>query len=266
MREHRVANRLGNLVPSRHEHLRDVERIARSDTVELVGIDTVGLGELCDGFWRERQQVQALDGWPGHLAEHDSERMRRTDGFPAVADDEQDGHGLDTASDQPEYVECRLVGPMHVLEHENRRPVPRDVPHERSGDLVRNRIALQELAQLGAGLVCDVDDGSERSRREQRIARTFEDPGEAVDARAERTHEGGLSDAGLTRDEHEPSGSCSRLRECALQRGERFLSLEQGDDGIAHVGGRGHLGILVHRPVLRKNATLRCGRRWQPSR
>jgi hypothetical protein len=94
----------------------------------------------------------------------------------AIRRDEERGHRLDPAREELEDVECRLVRPVDVLEHED-RPGPRlQLVSQRRHDLVRHRAALDELLQLAVRLLGDTEQRPERPRREKRIAGAPEDP------------------------------------------------------------------------------------------
>ena len=81
----------------------------------------------------------------GELAEHDPQRIGDVELVVAVAGDDERGHRLDPAGEQAEDVERRLVGPVHVLEHEDGRAPSAAAPRASAADdLVRHRAPLDE--------------------------------------------------------------------------------------------------------------------------
>ena len=57
--------------------------------------------------------------------------MRAIELVVAVAGEHERGNGLDLAREQPQHVERRLVGPVEVLEHEDRRAAPAQLADQR---------------------------------------------------------------------------------------------------------------------------------------
>ena len=110
----------GNLVGVAGEHLRHEERVSGRHAIEIVGIGAVWLGELRNSGTRERLELQAPDGgYRSETSEDDAKRVRGIELVVAVGRDDERWSVLDSSSDEPEDVERRLVGPMHVLEDED---------------------------------------------------------------------------------------------------------------------------------------------------
>ena len=123
----------------------------------------------------------------------------------AVAGEDERGHALDLARQQAQHVERRLVGPMEVLEDEDGWAPPGQLADERAGDLVRPGLARDELLELAAGHLGDVEERAERARREQALARTPEDARRVAAPIAERAQQDRLAGARLAPDEdHRP--------------------------------------------------------------
>ena len=125
---------------------------------------------------------------------------------------------FDPAADHAQRVERRLVGPVHVLEDDDRRAVQlgEDGPGGVAG--VRSR---ERVGEPAPGLVGDVDERAEWARRGEVLARPCEDP--CIRARAERADEAGLADTRLPADEHEAPA----LAPGVFQEREQLLPLEQ---------------------------------------
>ena len=122
----------------------------------------------------------------------------------AIAHQQRRRKRFDAATEKPQHVERRVVSPMHVLEHQDRRRTRLQLSHQRRGDLERPRARLDELLELAAGGRGDVDERPERPRREQSVARAPEEPGAGRRVVAEAPQQRGLADAGLPADEHQP--------------------------------------------------------------
>ena len=108
---------------------------------------------------------------------------------------------VDPAADEGEHVQGRLVRPVQVVEDEDGRPARLQLPDHGARHVVGLGVAVHHVVELTAGLRCDVDEGPERSRREQRVARAPEDACRRVLVVAERSHERRLADARLTADQ-----------------------------------------------------------------
>jgi hypothetical protein len=65
---------------------------------------------------------------------------------------------------------------LHVLEDDDRGRANAELAEHRERYLVRPRSRCDELPEVAAGRLCDVDERSERTRRAQGLARAPEDP------------------------------------------------------------------------------------------
>ena len=121
-REHGIAHRRGNVGAPAGQHLGDEERIARRALVELTGIDAARARELGDGVVRERRQAQLRHarGRP-ELSHREADRVARLELVLAIGDDDEGAERLGAPREQPDHVERRLVGPVDVLDHRDRR-------------------------------------------------------------------------------------------------------------------------------------------------
>jgi predicted nucleotidyltransferase len=202
--EHGVTDGVRNLVLSGRQNLRHEERIAARVPVELVGIQVRRLGKLGDGRRRERLDLQTADDLVRReLAEHDPERMGAVDLVVAVAGENERGDRLEPSRQQPEDVERRLVGPVDVLEDEDRRRRGRQLAGERGRHLVWPRAGLDEALELAARPLGDLEQRPERSRSEEGIAGAPEDSRRVAVLVAEAPQQRRLPTAGLAADEHQ---------------------------------------------------------------
>src|SRR3954447_5355100 len=243
-RQHRLAHGGRDPLLAGGERLGHEERVATGRTVELAGVDRVGSGEHRNCLGRERLEPEALHRWArGEISERDLKRVPAVELVVAVGRDHESWDGRDPAAQQAQHVERRRVGPVEILEHEERGHAPDELVADRGGDLMRpHATAGDELVELAAHGLGDLEQGAERSRREQGVAPAPEHPGTRVVLVAELPHEGGLADARLAADEDEPAaaGGTDR-REDLVQRGELRRALEQlvlgrpgGRSALAH--------------------------------
>ncbi len=160
--------------------------------------------ERLDGLWREWVDADARGPVAGaELAEQDAERMVAVDLIAAIRGDQERGERVDPAGDDPENVQRRLVGPVNVLEDDD-RDLALELLHERRRKLVRPRGGGCDSLELAAGHAGDVEKGAQRARGEQRVAGAPEET-PLVLRGAEPANERGLADPGLPPDEDEPA-------------------------------------------------------------
>ena len=133
----------------------------------------------------------------------------------------------DAARQQAHDVERRLVGPVQVLDDDDRRTPSRGDALDRRGDGVRRPAALERVRERSARLVGGVEERPERPRREERVAGAPEDRRRARLLLAERAHERGLADARLARDERRPPAPLGGRGEGAAQDLDERIALEE---------------------------------------
>src|SRR4051812_3650767 len=88
----------------------------------------------------------------------------------AVREHDQRRDVLGTTSEKTQYVERGLVGEVDVLEHEDRRPPGVELLDQRAHDLEWRRASLERVRETAAERSRDVEQRSQRSRREQLVA------------------------------------------------------------------------------------------------
>ena len=101
--------------------------------------------------------------------------MRAGELVVPIARDHERGRRSEPPTKQPKHIECPLVGPVHVLEHDDRRHPGCELAKQRGRHLVRTRLALHQLIKLATRHLCDVDERAERPRCGQRVARAPQD-------------------------------------------------------------------------------------------
>jgi hypothetical protein len=225
----RTASRTVGLAVAAGEDLGQEERVARRAAVELVGVDAVRLGELCDGVGRQSWKLAARDvARPGQLSEDDPQRVAKVELVVAIGAEHERRRRVGLPGQQPHDVEGGLVGPLQVLEDEDRRRAARELAQQRAGHLVRPRVARRGVSQVAAGLLGDVDERPQRARREERVARAPKDPRGPAVLVDEAPCERGLAGAGLAGDEHEAAArAAAHAVEHPCERLELAGALEQ---------------------------------------
>ncbi len=112
----------------------------------------------------------------------------------AIGADEEKRHVTNAPADDAHQVERRLICPVQILEHDQRRV------H-----------CVERFSQGTVDLVGDVDQGSEGPSRNDGIARAPEDTDLTCHIRAEGLNERCLADAGLALDEQQTPRSAPAL-------------------------------------------------------
>ena len=227
-REHRVADRPRDLLGFRGKRLDDEERVPGRPAVELSGVDAVRLGKQDDGLRRERAQADAVHrSTRRELSEHHPKRMATVELVVSIGGEDERRNSLDLPGEQPQHVERRLVGPVHVFEDEH-GGLPLQLTHEPCCDLIGSGSARQELRELAAGVLGDLEHRSQRPRGEERIASPPEDPHRASARVAESPHERALAHSSFAADEHDaPPGAALDRVQPGIERRKLALALEQ---------------------------------------
>ena len=167
-----VAHGLRNPLPGTREGFGHEEWISAGDLVQQRGIPAAVLGHLADGHGRKRREPHADDMPPRKFTQRESKRMNGRQLLIAVGCDEQCASALNAPADEAEKVERRFVGPVHILEHHDRRGLRRhELCEQGAEEPIARFIGRCGAAVEDRGLRRDFMHGSERSRRIKRIAR-----------------------------------------------------------------------------------------------
>ena len=129
------------------------------------------------------------------------------------------------AGQQHDEVERGLVGPLQVLDDEQRGPGAQLV-EQHGQHLVDGRTASHDLGQRAGGVRRQVRERTERSGGEEALAPARPDPdagvvGGLLDERA-------LADAGFSGQEDQSAVPGGGLDQSRPQAGQRILPLQQG--------------------------------------
>ncbi len=114
--------------------------------------------------------------------------MPRTQLVVPVGHDQQRAHLGKAASRQAQHIERRLIGPLQILEHDQRpRAAVGQLTQQRGGDRVRLSAGTDQLDQLPADRVREIEERTQRPRRQQRLAGALHRPLPVCEAFAELT-------------------------------------------------------------------------------
>ena len=137
----------------------------------------------------------------------------------AVGENDQSRDRVDPATEQRDHVERRLVRPVQILEHQDRLFPRSEFADERCRDCLRLAAFLDDVTKLAPAGLRDVEQGTEWTRREERVARAPENPRRLALILAKSLQQSGLADTGLSGDESQPTAG--RLDDAAEGIGER---------------------------------------------
>ena len=158
-REHCIANCLRNRTRSRRQHLADKERITGRVAIELVGVDLMRFRKPCNRLWRQGCSFSRAAAPRRQLAEHDAKRMGTIERIIPIARNHDRGRRAQPPAEQTKHIECPLVGPMHILDHNDSRHPGRKLA--RSAAATSCGRATAALArQARPRHLCDVDQRS----------------------------------------------------------------------------------------------------------
>ena len=210
---------------SRRKQLGDEERVAARGGIEVEG---VAPGERRNRVLRERRELDPDRVGGGDRTQCSTERVGRRHLAAAKGQHEQRRNRRDPATEDRDRVECRLVGPVDVLEHEHRRPRrPFQLGDQQALDLVRRGARVERGLELDRDGTDEVTDRPQRTRDRQVVAGAEEHSRAGVEIPCEARDELRLPDPGLAADEGDaplPPG-CGRPR--LGKRGQRPITLEQ---------------------------------------
>jgi hypothetical protein len=154
--------------------------------------------------------------------------------------DEQRGQGADPPAQHRDRVERGGVGPVHVLEHEQRRARRAlELRDQQILDVVRGRPGGERVLQLARHIARQVTQGAERARYGQVVARAQQHTRAVVEVLQEVPNERGLADPRLAADAHHPARAARGGGVGLAQRGQRRITLQQVHADSRHVGTRG---------------------------
>ncbi len=222
---HGVAHRRWQLRPARSQHLGHVEGVAAGSAEERLRVDLVRRRELADRVDGQGRQSQPFDAGRGQAAEDQPQRMVGAELVVPAGHDGEAAGGPHAAGQQHDEVQRGLVGPLQVLDDEQRGPGAQLV-EQHGQHLVDRRPASHDLGQRAGGVRRQVGERTERSGGEEALAptRPHADAGVVSGLIDERT----LADAGFSGQEDQSAARGGGLDQSRPQAGLRSLPLQQG--------------------------------------
>ncbi len=188
--------------------------------MELYGVEGTALGQASHRRFRQAWKGEPPNGRRRRqVSEHDAQRMGRTDLVVPVGDDQQEARGAAAPAHEAQEVERRLVRPVGVLEHGERRAEPAgELSQNGAKDpmpgLPRVREEPLEGPTHGGG---DVEHRGQRAWRRHGIAGPDEHSRGVPGGFGDPANERGLAHARLAAHEDEVPASGRRIREQAVE-------------------------------------------------
>jgi len=144
--------------------------------------------------------------------------------LPACGDDEQAPTLAQPASQESDQVKGCLIGPVRILDDEERRFVFGDDGQQR----VEYRIATdcKALFQSAADITRDITDWAQRSGRGQRVTQAAQHANATLPS-TECIDECSLTQAGVAYDRNDRTATLGRKFERVAENAQRSLALEQ---------------------------------------
>ena len=221
-----------------------------------MGVDRVRRTQLLYCLLRQAPQRQPADPARGRrLAEQLLQRVLAGQLVVAVGQHQQGRQAGDPAGQVAQHVQGGLVGPVHVLHHQDGRvPGPVQFGPQRGRHRVPLAALPQRPGQLGADLPDQVAERPQGPRGAQVVAVADEQAPVRRQQPAQRPDQARLADARLPEDEHQPALAGRRLL-CGLgELGELALAFEKHRPchiaGIAGDWTRDHVNLLGSRRTL----------------
>ena len=116
----------------------------------------------------ERLEIEPGDERPARqLRDEAPRRVRGRELAGAVGERERDALGAQVAGEERDEVARRVVGPVHVLEHDQQRPAFRRAPEQLEHELVQPSLA--EAVREARPAVLELEAGQQRGERAARV-------------------------------------------------------------------------------------------------
>ena len=170
--QHHIAGRARYLAQASLQHRADVERIAAGDAVQLCRVDLAAGRQRPHGVGTQRSERKA----PGaalddQIAQRDAQWMGAGQFVAAIGHDQQHRDLADPSREKAQHVEGGLVGPVHVLDNNDRqRPRLAKLGEEGAEELFAGGVCPAQGVQVAANLLRDVEKRAERPGCEHSVA------------------------------------------------------------------------------------------------
>ena len=215
---HGVADRDRDRAGRGGEHLGDEERVAARHLVQVARGSPGPAGERLDGRLGERRRLDAPQDLGRDRPESPADLRPLGERLGPARHHEAAAGAREASSQERDEVERRVVGPVHVLDDED-RPRAGQLVEDRGQQRLARPVGLERVGQRTAGVARHVAKRAERARRDERVARAPQDAARS-DLLADRRDQRGLADPGLAADDHDAPlrAGCvdRRSQECLL--------------------------------------------------
>jgi hypothetical protein len=236
-RQHGVHHGGGHVRVRRREHLGDEERVAAR--ARQHGLDGVA-PERGDPRGREAGERDPGRGRPGEVAEQRLQGMPRRDVVRTAGEHDERVHAVQPPRELAQRVEGGVVGPVHVLDQQERRPLAREAGQQRLQQVVAGAVG-ERGPQRRWAVPGDVAQGAEGPRGEQVVAAAAQHGPVGRQVGRERAHQCGLADACLAGDERDRA----RTRRDPLRRPAQDVELRGAFHQRRHDQHRGTSNIDI---------------------
>ena len=230
--QHGVPDRRRHLAGGRREHLGHQERVAGRGGGHRRRVDAGLGGQHRDRRVGESGQLQPDHRGAGQAADHPPERVIGAQLLLPIGDHQQCRQLRHPAGQRPQHVQGRLVGPVRVLDHDDRGPLGEGHLGQQR---LEQRVPLAGAdAERDAGQLPDhVPERAERPGGDQVLAGAAEQPGLAGRPVRELGQQAGLADPGLAGHEHDAARAPPRPFQGGVQSVELSVALQQPHDHSA---------------------------------
>ena len=192
--------------------------------------------------------MQTFDRASGaHLSEHETKRVSRLERLSSIRQDDECRHPVEFPTDEPQHVQGRLVGPVRVLDHEDRWPASPKLSNERLRQVEGDWTPVNQLAEVPARALGYVEYRPERCGSEERVAGTPEHPGLPCVRVAVVADQSRLPRARLPFDEDEEAATFEGTSKPCIEPIQVPVAFEQSHLALDHVCGHAY---ILH-PLLR---------------
>ncbi len=215
---HGVADRGRDRAGRGREHLGDEERVAARHLMQIARGSPGAAGERVDGRLGERRRLDAPQDLGRDRPERPADLRPLGERLRPARHHEAPTRAREASSQERHEVERRVVGPVHVLDDED-RPRAGQLVEDRHQERLARPVGPERLRQRTAGVARHVAERAQRARRDERVARAPQHAARS-DLLADRRDQRGLADPSLAADDHDaplrPGCVERRSQECLL--------------------------------------------------
>ena len=228
-RQHRVAHGWWDAAPATRKHLGHEERVARCLAIEFGRIESLPSASVRTACAERGGRLATVDvRRRGEATEHDPQGMGRANLVVAIGREQEGARRGDAPPEEAEEIERRLVGPMDILEDDQRRRRSSG-EHAKEGaeDLIARGTGRELAGDVAVHGVGDVNEWAERAGGRERIADAGEGACGGTESLAKVVTEGGLAYSSLAAEEKETPLPYCRLAQVLSESRDKSIALQQ---------------------------------------